>query len=161
MRTGTPIGRAMIVGALLLPIGAGFALSVNAARECTITGTKSGEHLFGTKRNDVICGRGGNDVINAHRGSDLVLAGHGDDSAVGLAGQDTLIGSRGWDFLSGGTQRDDLIGRAGDDCLYAKDGRPGDDVQGGQGRDYAGYDSGDNIRAEVRNPQACPARPTP
>ncbi|MDP9224695.1 MAG: hypothetical protein M3P18_12745 [Actinomycetota bacterium] len=153
-----PVGRTALVVVLAFAALPGTAAAVSAAHMCTIVGTDDGEFLFGTKRNDVICARGGND-INAHRGSDLVRAGPGDDTATGLAGQDTLIGSRGYDYLSGGTQRDDLIGRANDDCLNARDDHPGDEVQGGRGRDYAEYDHGDNVRAEVRHPRYCPARP--
>jgi Ca2+-binding RTX toxin-like protein len=153
------LGRAVLVGILALSLSPVVVPSLSAARECTITGTNAREFLIGTAGRDVICARGENDVVEAGSGQDTVRLGRGDDQATGERGRDLLIGMSGLDYLNGGPQRDDLIGRANDDCLNAKDGRPGDDIQGGRGRDYAGYDPGDNVRAEVRNSGVCPERP--
>jgi acid phosphatase type 7 len=122
---------------------------------CTITGTDSADVLRGTSKGDVICGLGGNDRIRGLGGNDMILGGLGNDRVVGGSGNDRLYGNAGRDILRGqsgrdrlvgGAGRDHLYGNAGSDRLFALDGKRGDRISGGGGRDRALIDRGDRIR---------------
>ena len=95
---------------------------------CTITGSNNSETLRGTPQKDVICGLGGVDRIN------------------GLGANDVLRGGAGNDRITDKAGRDKLLGQSGRDRLNAKDGKRGDFLNGGGGKDRAVKDKGDRAR---------------
>ena len=97
---------------------------------CTIVGTNNGELLTGTGGRDVICGRGGNDRMFGRGASDVERGGKGSDRIIDKTGK-----------------RDKLVGQGGKDRLNAKDGKRGDVLKGGPGRDTAFKDRGDKARS--------------
>jgi Ca2+-binding RTX toxin-like protein len=87
-----------------------------------------GAIIGGTRNADILLGTSGRDYIDAGGGNDVVR---------GLGGADLLIGGGGGDRIYGG---------AGGDRLVSRDGRRGNDVIfGGDGRDTASADRGDEI----------------
>ena len=98
-------------------------------RGCTIIGTNNGEVLTGTPGRDVICARGGADRANGLGSRDVIRGGSGNDRLVDKAGR-----------------RDKLLGQGGNDTLNARDGRGGDLLRGGPGRDKAIKNRGDGVR---------------
>lgn len=85
--------------------------------DCTITGTRYGDHIDGTEEDDVICARGGNDVIKGLGGNDVIRGGRGDDVLRGGPGDDTIRGGRGNDKIRGGSGDDTCKGGKGSDKL--------------------------------------------
>lgn len=85
--------------------------------DCTITGTRYGDHIDGTDGDDVICARGGNDVIRGLGGNDVIRGGRGDDVLRGGPGDDTIRGGRGDDKIRGGSGEDTCKGGKGNDKL--------------------------------------------
>src|ERR671934_3006972 len=106
-------------------------------------------------KGDVLYGGSGDDVLRGSNGPDVLIGNHGDDRLAGGVGADDLIGGRGDDSLQGkvgndalhGSPGDDtLVDVAGDDSLFggadpdlldARDGEPGDFLDGGPGPDFA------------------------
>lgn len=98
----------------------------------------------------VVCSPGGvslRDAAGRHR-----LAGRSVDigafeRGAGSPSGKVLMGSGGANRLRGTSGRDILCGYGGDDTLCARDGRGGDWVDGGSGRDKARSDRGDIRRS--------------
>jgi Ca2+-binding RTX toxin-like protein len=89
-------------------------------------------------------------------GADRLTGTAGADILCGDGGRDRLVGKAGRDYLDGGADRDTMVGGSGQDRLYggfdddtlcARDGKPGDVVDGGSGRDKARTDTGDRRRS--------------
>jgi uncharacterized repeat protein (TIGR01451 family) len=112
---------------------------------CTITGTNHGDTLTGTPGDDVICGGNGKDTIDGAGGNDIIVGGNGKDVLVGGDGNDTLMGRNGKDRITGGAGLDVLLGGNGKDVLDARDGAPGDTLDGGKGPDECFVDAGDAV----------------
>jgi Ca2+-binding RTX toxin-like protein len=97
--------------------------------DCTIIGTNNGERITGTPANDVICSLGGSDRVN------------------GLGGNDRLRGGTGNDRLTDKAGKDKLFGESGKDRMSTRDGKRGDLLVGGSGRDRAAKDKRDKARS--------------
>jgi hypothetical protein len=104
--------------------------SFPGAGGCDVVGTRRGEVLTGTPDRDVICGRGGADKINGLGDNDVLRGGAGNDRITDKSGL-----------------RDKLIGQGGRDRLNAKDGRGGDVLKGGGGKDSVRKDRADRARS--------------
>lgn len=98
----------------------------------------------------VVCSSGGvsiRDAAGNHRlkgrSVDIGAYERGAGSASGLA----KVGTSGNDTLVGGSGRDILCGFGGNDRLCARDGKGGDYVHGGSGRDRAATDRADTRRS--------------
>jgi Ca2+-binding RTX toxin-like protein len=134
---------------------------------CTIRGTSGNDDLRGTRGDDVICAGPGDDEVFGAAGNDLMYLGAGNDVFRGGRGNDTIYGGRGPDSGQGGPgddrmfggphadstiwdwAGDDLVagGRGNDVCLDLLDGRSGDQIRGGPGRDLYEADPGDEVRS--------------
>jgi Ca2+-binding RTX toxin-like protein len=175
-------------------LGAAFAVALAttlfpvqatmAAPACTISGDNTGDTLEGTPGDDVICGKGGNDYIWGKGGNDVLIGGSGADYLMGGEGNDVIHGQAGDDRVFGDAGSDRLYGEPGADringiqgtdhvfggldrdvCLYTKDGKGGDSIDGGGGRDGYNKDPGDST-VHAENDNNCgptiepPRRPT-
>lgn len=121
-------------------------LQPDRGRRCTIKGSNGTDVLVGTEDQDVICGRGGNDVVDGRGGDDVLYGDGGYDVLKGGSGSDRVMGSAGNDVLKGGAGLDQLFGGGGRDVLNARDGRKGELVDGGSGRDVCAVDPGDKAK---------------
>lgn len=90
-------------------------------------------------------GNGGNDFLAGGTGGNVLDGGLGNDQLAGSPGPDRLIGGPGNDSMSGLAGKDQLIGGKGNDSLDSTDGKPGDIVNCGPGRDKAHIDRGDRV----------------
>jgi hypothetical protein len=100
-----------------------------AQADCDITGTNQGETLTGTPNPEVICALDGNDKVN------------------GLGGNDVMRGGKGRDRITDRAGKDKLLGQGNRDRLNAKDGRRGDLLKGGGGKDWVKKDKRDRARS--------------
>ncbi|HEX8103586.1 MAG TPA: calcium-binding protein [Solirubrobacteraceae bacterium] len=80
-------------------------------------------------------------------GDDVILGNGGDNRLFGNAGDDRVEGGDGDDTLYGYYGIDVLLGQGDDDELIAKDGNPGETVDGGEGTDSGMWDEGDVVTA--------------
>jgi len=111
--------------------------------EDTLTGSNGAETLSGGR---------GDDIIIGNQGVDWLLGGRGDDSLSGGTGNsDRLFGGQGDDTLDGGTGNNTIKGGAGDDSIFASNGRDemhggkdDDTLKGGQGVDTLRGGAGDD-----------------
>ena len=101
----------LVVGALLLALGAGVALA--ALR----IGNDGPNKLFGTVGDGV-----GQDTLLGYAGNDLLEGRSAADQLSGDAGADRLYGQMGNDTLDGGGGRDVIYTGEGFDFVYARDG---------------------------------------
>jgi hypothetical protein len=124
------VGASVDIGAF--EIGAG-----RVSGGSNVFGTGGADVLTGTPGADVLCGFGGADTISGEGGNDHVYGGPGGDLAQGQGGPDYVEGDVGADTIRGG---------AGDDRLAGRDGKPGDTLSGGPGRDACKADPGDRVR---------------
>lgn len=118
-----------------------------------IDGDADGDAMFGETGNDVISGGGGDDLIDGAEGDDELAGDAGADRIDGGAGHDQLFGhSRAGtgddgaaDELNGGDGDDWASGGGGDDILYGEAGI--DSLHGNDGDDriYAGTGIGDAL----------------
>ena len=104
-----------------------------------------GENDFGTNGNDTFAGTAGADVICGFRGNDMPSPGDGNDHIFGGPGDEIATGGAGNDWILAGPGADVIRGGLGDDHLDARDGKPGDAVTGGGGRDVCFADQGDGV----------------
>jgi hypothetical protein len=91
--------------------------------------------------------------VLAGAGADILRGSGGNDRLDGQGGPDTLRGKGDFDVLTGGSGRDDVSGGGGDDDLIdgETDASAARDVyRGGNSRDTAGPDRGDQIFYELR-----------
>lgn len=119
--------RWLVLGLVLVSLGAVLAAAAPKATSCTEIGTPARDIMAGTAGKDVLCARGGGDY----------LAGGGK--------RDVLRGDGGADAIVGGRGPDRLLGQAGDDKLFAVDGSAGDTLDGGPGIDSCYADPGDRV----------------
>ena len=89
----------------------------------------------------------GPDKLFGDDGIDRLFGGLGPDQLSGGAGADRIEGGLGADALVGGAGRDQLFGGPGNDRIDARDGKPGDVVDCGTGRDTVTADAGDRMLA--------------
>jgi Ca2+-binding RTX toxin-like protein len=142
-----------------------------------ILGGAGDDTIFGNAGDDLVDGGSGDDRVYSGSGRDHLLGGSGDDRLIagvgadrleGGSGDDGLDGGRGRDVLDGGSQDDRLYGQGGDDRLdggtgedrlwgqkgkdrlTSVDGKGGDSVNGGPGRDSARIDRRDRARGVER-----------
>ena len=143
-----------------------------------ICGFGGNDRIFGGAGNDVIAGGDGNDIISGGPGRDLIVGDAGNDRIRGGSGADDLSGGRGRDALFGGAGNDVLRGNFASDILHGQsgddtivgggghnrmygdggddrlistgNGRGGDRVYGGRGRDVAIVNHGDTVRSVER-----------
>ena len=108
-------------------------------------GTAGPDVFRGTSGADTFNGGAGNDRIAGGRGNDRLFGATGADTLNGGAGNDILDGGAGNDILVGGPGRDVLRGGAGADTINAQDGRRGDTVRCGPGRDTVQADKADTV----------------
>jgi len=113
------------------------------ARAGAITGTNQSDTLNGTAGDDIICGGNGRDTINGRGGNDVIFGQNGKDVLNGNEGNDSIMGGNGKDQITGGAGIDALRGGNGPDVLDARDGAPGDSIDGGLGQDTCQTDTGD------------------
>lgn len=92
-----------------------------------------------------LSGLGGNDRLTGTFGADVIEGGVGSDTLSGSKGNDKVGGGPGNDFLRDESGDDRLVGGAGNDTLMAQDGKGGDVVSGGMGRDVCYADRGDTV----------------
>lgn len=120
----------------------------------TLEGAGGDDALRGNKGNDKLNGGPGNDLIYGDDDHDTGRGGAGNDVLHGVTGNDKLFGDAGVDKLNGGTGNDSLVGGpgkdtlngdAGNDNINAKDGKRGDKISCGAGRDTVTADPGDKI----------------
>lgn len=113
-----------------------------------LTGDLRANVLFGGRGNDRLFGLGGADRLDGGVGNDQLAGGHGNDTLTGRAGNDRLVGGPGRDTHHGGP---------GNDNIRSRDGRAGELVSCGPGRDVVVADSRDRVAADcevVRRPGA-------
>jgi len=103
----------------------------------------------------ILIGGGAHDNLSGSEGPDVIKNGNGFDLALGNDGKDRIWGQGGDDDIGGGSGRDTLHGGRGDDSLYGgaflisgAKVNPGDEADGGQGRDYC----------EARRERSCERR---
>jgi hypothetical protein len=158
------------------PLGVAAAVASPVLR--AMSGSAGPDRLTGGARNDLITGGAGGDRLDGGAGADVLLGGTGDDRLTGGTGDDRLTGGTGNDRLdggsgsdrldggtgndrltggagndrlTGGSGRDRLDGGAGNDVLDARDGRGGDVVRCGSGRDKALIDRGDRVSRDCES----------
>jgi uncharacterized repeat protein (TIGR01451 family) len=113
------------------------------ARAGAITGTNQSDTLNGTQADDIICGGNGRDTINGRGGNDVIFGQNGKDVLNGNEGNDSIMGGNGKDEITGGAGIDAMRGGNAVDVLNARDGAPGDSIDGGLGQDTCQTDTGD------------------
>jgi Ca2+-binding RTX toxin-like protein len=107
---------------------------------------RGGSNVFGTGGADLLAGTPGADVLCGFGGSDTISGGGGNDHVYGGTGGDLVQGQDGRDYVKGDVGADTIRGGAGDDRLAGRDGKPGDTLSGGPGRDRCRADRGDRVR---------------
>lgn len=95
-------------------------------------------NITGNNSANILTGSAFADVINARGGADTVNAGDGDDYVDGGDGADVIDGGRGNDRLIGGNGNDTLKGGEGNDSL-----------EGGAGIDWASFENGAAVNADL------------
>ena len=103
------------------------------------------DNLRGSRGRDRINGGSSNDVISGGSSADRVAGDQGSDRINGNSSNDVLKGNSGNDRIKGSTGRDRISGGGGSDRLDARDGRGGDRVACGIGRDSVIADRGDRV----------------
>ena len=88
--------------------------------------------LRGSEKADVILGGPGNDRLEAQDSADLLDGGAGDDYMAAGGGNDSMTGGPG---------ADTFVGSGEDDILFANDGEPDGQLNGGPGTDTAYYEA--------------------
>lgn len=91
-------------------------------------------------------GGSGSDTMTGDNGPDYIASGAGNDKLFGKGGNDSLQGQAGADRIDGGPGRDKMYGGPGGDRINARDGKPGDLLNCGPGRDVALINRGDTTR---------------
>ena len=110
-----------------------------------ITGTAGNDTIVGTAGNDVINCGAGDDVVSGGAGNDTINCGAGNDRINGNSGNDSIKGNSDNDRITGSTGRDRISGGSGKDRINARDGRAGDRISCGIGRDTVWADRGDRV----------------
>src|SRR5919204_267854 len=151
------LGSALALASIVVHGGGGNDRIVSEQPAMHAFGDAGADLLRGSPflKGDVLYGGAGDDVLRGSNGPDILIGNHGDDRLSGGVGADDLIGGRGDDSLQGkvgndalhGSPGDDtLVDVAGDDSLFggadpdlldARDGEPGDFLDGGPGPDFA------------------------
>jgi Ca2+-binding RTX toxin-like protein len=153
----TASGRAGTTAVTSYPVGVSVSEApapraiAGSAGPNRLVGGNGPDAITGGAGADVLLGAAGADRLSGGAGNDRLTGGRGNDHLTGGAGNDRLTGGAGNDHLNGGTGRDRLDGGAGDDVLDARDGRPGDTVRCGPGRDRALVDRGDRVSRDCES----------
>ena len=106
------------------------------------------QDIVGKAGNDNLKGSDGQDHIRGGAGNDRIDGGDGNDTIDGGVGQDRLIGGSGNDVIKGSSGKDRVDGGRGNDTIDVRDGRAGDVVQCGAGRDKVIADRSDRVAAD-------------
>ena len=154
--TGTPAGD-RVAG-----LGGNDTENGGNGRDCLLGGDGD-DRLSGGNDADDLRGEAGRDRLDGGAANDKLAGGVGNDRLAGKAGSDSLSGSSGADYLSGGDGNDKLSGGvgndrlsggkgknrysggAGADVISAANGRGGEKVNCGSGRDRAVVDRTDRV----------------
>lgn len=105
------------------------------------------DKLFGGLGIDKLFGGSGRDVLDGGPGNDLLHGNADNDRLIGGPGNDVLSGDIGNDKISCGTGTDKALGGTGFDAIDCRDGRGGDTINGGRGRDSCIGDKRDKFIA--------------
>jgi Ca2+-binding RTX toxin-like protein len=101
---------------------------------------------FSTVGASAIEGSGTSDRLDGGTGGDRIKGKGGNDKIFGKGGNDRLWGDAGDDTITAGAGKDRVWGGAGNDYIDLHDGKPGDWVDCGKGKDYVRYDKGDKLK---------------
>ena len=108
-------------------------------------GVAGSDRLSGSRGRDRINGGAGRDSISAGSSNDRVAGDAGNDTVNGNSGNDSIKGNSGNDRITGSTGRDRISAGSGKDRVNARDGRAGDRIACGIGRDSVLADPGDRV----------------
>ncbi len=108
-------------------------------------GQSGGDRLSGSRGRDRINGGSSNDVISGGSSNDRVAGDQGNDRINGNSANDVLRGNSGNDRIKGSTGKDRISGGGGKDRIDARDGRGGDRIACGIGRDSVVADRRDRV----------------
>ena len=111
----------------------------------TLHGQSGSDRLNGERGRDRINGGSSNDVVSGGSSGDRIAGDQGNDRLGGNSGNDSIKGNSGNDRITGSSGRDRLSGGAGKDRIGARDGRGGDRIACGLGRDSVIADRGDRV----------------
>jgi hypothetical protein len=106
------------------------------------------QDIVGKLGNDDLKGSDGQDHIKGGGGNDRIDGGDGNDTIDGGVGNDTVKGGNGNDTIKGGSGNDKASGGEGNDTIDVRDGKAGDIVQCGTGRDKVIADKKDRVSAD-------------
>ncbi|MDQ4049133.1 MAG: hypothetical protein M3131_07110 [Actinomycetota bacterium] len=108
-------------------------------------GQSGKDRISGSRGRDRMNGGSSNDAISAGSSNDRVAGDQGNDRMNGNSGNDSLKGNSGNDRIKGSTGRDRISGGGGRDTVDARDGRRGDRIACGLGRDRVVADGSDRV----------------
>ena len=108
-------------------------------------GQSGSDRVNGERGRDRINGGSSNDVVSGGSSGDRIAGDQGKDRLNGNSGNDSIRGNSGNDRITGSSGRDRLSGGGGRDRIAARDGRGGDRIACGLGRDSVVADRGDRV----------------